>query len=155
VIRDLANRSGLAQFGALQSAAAALGLELVPIGMGGRDEIERGIGEFAQTPNRQTNTRKPWRPRTSPRKARILDAAQSMTLVLCHTHMSRDTTDITTDEAKRTAIILVLGIFAAADDAVTVLIHAARGGSCASRTPLCAVARVYDFLALRERYCFR
>jgi putative ABC transport system substrate-binding protein len=51
VIRDLANRSGLAQFGALQSAAAVLGLELVPIGMRDRDEIERGIGEFAQKPN--------------------------------------------------------------------------------------------------------
>ena len=51
VIRDLDNRSGLAQFGALQGAAAALKIELVPVGMREKDEIENGINAFAQKPN--------------------------------------------------------------------------------------------------------
>jgi len=50
VLRDLANRSGLGQFGALQSAAPSFGVEVVPIGM--RDkEIEQGVSLFGRRSN--------------------------------------------------------------------------------------------------------
>jgi putative ABC transport system substrate-binding protein len=51
VLRDLTNRSGLGQFGALQNAAPSFGVELVPVGMGDIAEIERGLGAFARAPN--------------------------------------------------------------------------------------------------------
>jgi putative tryptophan/tyrosine transport system substrate-binding protein len=51
VIRDLNNRSGLAQFGALQGAAPSFGVELIPIGISDIGEIERGISAFAREPN--------------------------------------------------------------------------------------------------------
>jgi putative ABC transport system substrate-binding protein len=51
VIRDLANRSGLGQFGALQGAAPSFGVELIPIGNRDVGEIERGIAAFARGSN--------------------------------------------------------------------------------------------------------
>ena len=51
VIRDLNNRSGLGQFGALQGAAPSFGVELFPVGMRDVGEIERGIGAFARESN--------------------------------------------------------------------------------------------------------
>jgi putative ABC transport system substrate-binding protein len=51
VIRDLANRSGLGQFGALQSAAQSFGVELSPVGISDIGEIESSIGAFARSPN--------------------------------------------------------------------------------------------------------
>jgi len=51
VLRDLSNRSGLGQFGAVQSAAPSFGVEAVPVGMGDIGEIERGLGAFARAPN--------------------------------------------------------------------------------------------------------
>jgi putative ABC transport system substrate-binding protein len=51
VLRDLTNRSGLGQFGALQSVAPQFGVELIPVGMSDFAEIERGIGKFAERPN--------------------------------------------------------------------------------------------------------
>ena len=51
VIRDLTNRSGLGQFGALQGAAPSFGVEVIPVGMRDVGEIERGIGAFAREPN--------------------------------------------------------------------------------------------------------
>lgn len=51
VLRDLTNRSGLGQFGALQGAAPSFGVELFPIGMRDFSEIERDINAFAREAN--------------------------------------------------------------------------------------------------------
>jgi putative ABC transport system substrate-binding protein len=48
VLRDLANRSGLAQLGALQSVASMFRVELVPIGMRDLAEIKQEISAFAR-----------------------------------------------------------------------------------------------------------
>jgi len=50
-LRDLANRSGLGQFGALQSAAPSFGVEVTPVGLRDVAEIEHGIGAVAVKPN--------------------------------------------------------------------------------------------------------
>jgi putative ABC transport system substrate-binding protein len=47
VLRDLALASGTGQFGAIQGAAASLGVEVSPINMRDAGEIERGIAAFA------------------------------------------------------------------------------------------------------------
>jgi len=47
VLRDLAIASGTGQFGAIQGAAASLGIEVSPINMRDASEIERGIAAFA------------------------------------------------------------------------------------------------------------
>jgi putative ABC transport system substrate-binding protein len=51
VLRDLTNRSGLGQFGALQGAAASSGVEVMPVGVRDIGEIERGISALAREPN--------------------------------------------------------------------------------------------------------
>jgi putative tryptophan/tyrosine transport system substrate-binding protein len=51
VIRELTSPSGLGQLGALQGAAPAFGVEVIPIGTRDAGEIERGIGAFARGPN--------------------------------------------------------------------------------------------------------
>ena len=51
VLRDLKNPSGLGQFGALQAAAPAFGVEVIPIGMSDFGEIERGVAALAQRQN--------------------------------------------------------------------------------------------------------
>ena len=51
VIRDPGIATGLSQFGAIQSVAPSVGVELSPVGVRDADEIERGITTFARTPN--------------------------------------------------------------------------------------------------------
>jgi putative ABC transport system substrate-binding protein len=51
VIRDPALSSGTGQFGAIQSAAPSLRLEVVPVNVRSPDVIERSIVEFARNPN--------------------------------------------------------------------------------------------------------
>jgi putative ABC transport system substrate-binding protein len=51
VIRDTAQPSGPAQFGSVQTAAATMGVEVTPIGVGKPEEIERAIVTFANMPN--------------------------------------------------------------------------------------------------------
>jgi putative ABC transport system substrate-binding protein len=51
VIRDPLNPTGTGQFGAIQSVAPSLGVELTPIGVRNSDEIERDVTAFARAPN--------------------------------------------------------------------------------------------------------
>jgi putative ABC transport system substrate-binding protein len=51
LLRDPANPSGTGLFGALQSAAPSLGIEVSPIGLRDSGEIERGITAFARGAN--------------------------------------------------------------------------------------------------------
>jgi putative tryptophan/tyrosine transport system substrate-binding protein len=51
VIRDAAVSSGIGQFGALQSAAPSLGVEVSPINVRDDSEIERDLSAFARSPN--------------------------------------------------------------------------------------------------------
>jgi putative ABC transport system substrate-binding protein len=51
VLRDATDPTGIGQWGALQSAATSLAIELTPIGVRNVDEIERGLAAFARTPN--------------------------------------------------------------------------------------------------------
>jgi putative ABC transport system substrate-binding protein len=51
VLRDAADPAGTGQWGAIQSVAPSLGVELTPIGVRDAGEIERGIVEFARSPN--------------------------------------------------------------------------------------------------------
>lgn len=51
VMRDSAVSSGIGQFGAIQSAAPALGVELNPIDLRDAAEIERAIARFASRSN--------------------------------------------------------------------------------------------------------
>ncbi len=51
VLRDAATAAGMGQFGAIQSAAQSLAVELTPVGVGDIDEIERGVSVFARAAN--------------------------------------------------------------------------------------------------------
>jgi putative ABC transport system substrate-binding protein len=51
VIRDPTVPSGVGQFAAIQGAAVALGVELVPVDMRSNAEIDRGVTAFARQPN--------------------------------------------------------------------------------------------------------
>jgi putative ABC transport system substrate-binding protein len=51
VIRDPAISAGLGLFGAIQSAAPSLALEVSPVNVRDAGEIERGIASFALSPN--------------------------------------------------------------------------------------------------------
>ena len=51
VIRDAAITAGIGQFGAIQSAAPSLGLEVNPVNVRDAAEIERAVPAFARTPN--------------------------------------------------------------------------------------------------------
>jgi len=51
VIRDAAITAGIGQFGAIQSAAPSLGLEVNPVNVRDAAEIERTVAAFARTPN--------------------------------------------------------------------------------------------------------
>jgi putative tryptophan/tyrosine transport system substrate-binding protein len=51
VLRDSADPAGTGQWGAIQSVAPSLGVELTPIGVREPGEIERGVAEFARSPN--------------------------------------------------------------------------------------------------------
>jgi putative ABC transport system substrate-binding protein len=51
VLRDPAIASGTGQFGAIQSVAPSLGVELTPVNVRDPGEIERAISEFARSSN--------------------------------------------------------------------------------------------------------
>ena len=51
VVRDATIAAGTGQFGAIQSVAPSLGVELTPINVRDPGEIERAISAFAQSPN--------------------------------------------------------------------------------------------------------
>ena len=51
VLRDSANPAGTAQFGAIRTTASSLGIDVSPIGIRDADEIERGVANFARSPN--------------------------------------------------------------------------------------------------------
>jgi putative tryptophan/tyrosine transport system substrate-binding protein len=51
VIRDPALASGIGQFGAIQSMAPSLGLEISPVNVLNAGEIERGVAAFARSSN--------------------------------------------------------------------------------------------------------
>jgi putative ABC transport system substrate-binding protein len=51
ILRDPAIPSGMGQFGALQSAAPSLGVELRPVGVHDAGEIERAVTDFASSAN--------------------------------------------------------------------------------------------------------
>ena len=51
VIRDPATAAGIGQFGAIQSVAQSLGVELTPFSARDAGELERGIDEFAHSGN--------------------------------------------------------------------------------------------------------
>jgi putative tryptophan/tyrosine transport system substrate-binding protein len=51
VVRDPAVSSGLGQWGAIQSAAPAVGLDVTPVNVRDAAEIERDLGAFAGSPN--------------------------------------------------------------------------------------------------------
>jgi putative tryptophan/tyrosine transport system substrate-binding protein len=52
VLRDVTNDpAGIGQWGALQSVAPSLGLELIPASVRDADEIEHGVAAFSQAPN--------------------------------------------------------------------------------------------------------
>ncbi len=51
VLRDPAITAGIGQFAAIQSAAAALGVEIIPVNVRDAPEIERAVAEFARSPD--------------------------------------------------------------------------------------------------------
>jgi putative ABC transport system substrate-binding protein len=51
VLRDAAVSAGIGQFGAIQTAASSLGVEVRPVDMRDAGEIERAITAFARSPN--------------------------------------------------------------------------------------------------------
>jgi putative tryptophan/tyrosine transport system substrate-binding protein len=51
VLRDPAITAGIGQFGAIQSVAPSLGLEIIPINVRDAGEIERAVTAFARSPN--------------------------------------------------------------------------------------------------------
>jgi putative ABC transport system substrate-binding protein len=51
VLRDPGNPAGIAQFGAIQSVAHTLGVEVSPISVPDAGEIERAVAAFARSPN--------------------------------------------------------------------------------------------------------
>jgi putative ABC transport system substrate-binding protein len=51
VLRDAAITAGIGQWGAIQTAAPSLGLEISPINLRDANEMERGVAAFARSPN--------------------------------------------------------------------------------------------------------
>jgi putative ABC transport system substrate-binding protein len=51
VFRDPAIPAGIGQFGAIQSMAPSLGMEVIPVNMRDTSEMERAIAAFASSPN--------------------------------------------------------------------------------------------------------
>ena len=50
VLRDPAITAGIGQFGAIQSVAPSLGVELHPVNVRDAGEIERAVAAFARAP---------------------------------------------------------------------------------------------------------
>ena len=51
VLRDANSIAGIGQFGAVQAAASSLKVELTPLGVRDKEEIEHGIAAFARKPS--------------------------------------------------------------------------------------------------------
>jgi putative ABC transport system substrate-binding protein len=51
IMRDPTAPAGTGQFGAIQSVAPALGIEVTPLGISDAGEIERALASFARSPN--------------------------------------------------------------------------------------------------------
>src|SRR5262249_50568931 len=51
VLRDSANPAGIAQFGAIQTAAQSLGVAVSPVSISDASEIERTVATFARSAN--------------------------------------------------------------------------------------------------------
>ena len=51
VLRDPAITAGIGQFGAIQSVAPSLGVEVSPVNVRDAGEIERAVAAFARSPN--------------------------------------------------------------------------------------------------------
>ena len=51
MLRDAGIASGIGQFGAIQSAAPAFGVEVIPVNVRDVGDIERAVTEFARGPN--------------------------------------------------------------------------------------------------------
>jgi putative ABC transport system substrate-binding protein len=51
ILRDIDNPAAIAQFGAIQSAALSLGLEVTPVSVRDGREIDRAVAAFARAPN--------------------------------------------------------------------------------------------------------
>jgi putative ABC transport system substrate-binding protein len=51
VLRDAALPSGTGQFGAIQTVAPSLGVEVIPVNVRDASEIERAVAAFSRTPN--------------------------------------------------------------------------------------------------------
>jgi len=51
VLRDSANPAGIAQFGAIRATGSSLGVDVSPIDVRNASEIERGVADFARSPN--------------------------------------------------------------------------------------------------------
>src|SRR5262249_11002867 len=51
VLRDPANPSQFAQFGAIQAVAPSLRVEVIPVNLRDTGEIERAVADFARSPN--------------------------------------------------------------------------------------------------------
>jgi putative ABC transport system substrate-binding protein len=49
VLRNAASAAGIGQFAAVQSGAHSHGVQLTPVGVSGRDEIEHGVDAFARS----------------------------------------------------------------------------------------------------------
>ena len=52
ILRDPSNPSAMPQFAAIQTAAAAIGVDVVPIGVRTREDIEQALADFARLQNR-------------------------------------------------------------------------------------------------------
>src|SRR5215470_10981851 len=51
VLRDPTSSPGIGQFGAIQTAATSVGVEVSPVNVRNPGEIERSVGAFARSPN--------------------------------------------------------------------------------------------------------
>ena len=51
VLRDASSNSGIGQFAVIQRVAPSVGVEVSPINLRDRDEIERGVAAFARSPD--------------------------------------------------------------------------------------------------------
>ena len=51
ILRDPTSPTGTGQFGAIQSVAPSLGIEVTPLGMSDAGEVERALASFARSPN--------------------------------------------------------------------------------------------------------
>jgi len=51
VVLDPSNPTGTGQFGSIQSVASSVGVVLTPVDVRNAGELERGVAEFARTPN--------------------------------------------------------------------------------------------------------